>query len=187
MKSTEGKIGRVFVLRLEDGDIVPDCIESFAAENSVKTGLVTLTGGLAGGEVVSGPRDPNARPIEPIMVPVDNAHEVVATGVLASNREGKPVLHIHGALGRSGSTLTGCLRPGVKTWLVGEVVLYEIVGATALRCPDDGSGLELLTVGEGACSDETAPVSVQAVSVQTGEGSSEPASRILYRFNAIIN
>jgi len=27
MKATEGRIGRVFVMRLEHGDKVPDCIE----------------------------------------------------------------------------------------------------------------------------------------------------------------
>ena len=26
MKASEGHIGRVFVLRLEDGDVIPDCI-----------------------------------------------------------------------------------------------------------------------------------------------------------------
>ncbi|KDR94128.1 hypothetical protein SAMN02745945_00812 [Peptoclostridium litorale DSM 5388] len=35
MKATEGKLGRVFVIRLEEGDILPDCIEEFA---SVKNG-----------------------------------------------------------------------------------------------------------------------------------------------------
>ena len=35
MKASEGKIGRVFVVRLEDGDVVPDCIERFAAEKSI--------------------------------------------------------------------------------------------------------------------------------------------------------
>lgn len=32
MIASEGRLGRVFVLRLEDGDRVPDCIEAFAAE-----------------------------------------------------------------------------------------------------------------------------------------------------------
>lgn len=36
---------------------------------------------------------------------------------------GQPKLHLHAALGRSGKTTTGCLRPGVKTWLVGEVII----------------------------------------------------------------
>ena len=38
MKACEGRIGRVFVIRLEDGDVVPHCIERFAEENGVSVG-----------------------------------------------------------------------------------------------------------------------------------------------------
>jgi len=50
MKACEGQVGRVFVLRLEDGDIVPTCIERFAEENKVFAGHVTLIGGIGGGD-----------------------------------------------------------------------------------------------------------------------------------------
>jgi len=58
--------------------------------------------------------------------------------------DGKPILHIHAALGRAGRTMTGCLRRGVTTWLVGEVILYEVLGADMLRMKDEQSGFELL-------------------------------------------
>ncbi len=32
MKFSEGRIGRVFILRLEDKDKIPECIEQFADE-----------------------------------------------------------------------------------------------------------------------------------------------------------
>jgi predicted DNA-binding protein with PD1-like motif len=75
---------------------------------------------------------------------VDGAHEVVGLGIIAPDKDGQPVLHIHAALGRAGKTLTGCLRPGVTTWLVGEAIIYEITGATARRLPDKASGFELM-------------------------------------------
>jgi len=43
--------------------------------------------------------------------------------------------------------MTGCLRPGVTTWLVGEVILYEILGTKAARVSDAESGLALLEPG----------------------------------------
>ena len=86
-------------------------------------------------------------PPEPMLLPIDGAHEVVGVGVLAPGEDGKPVLHIHGALGRSGQTMCGCLRPGVTTWLVGEVILYEILGAEATRVRERKSGLALLQPG----------------------------------------
>ena len=148
MKACQGKMGRVFVIRLEDGDVVPGCIERFAEENGVSVGHAVLVGGVGGGEVVVGPRCSQEMPPQPMLLPVDGAHEVVGVGVLAPDEDGKPVLHIHAALGRSGQTISGCLRPGVEIWLVGEVILYEILGVKAVRVRDAESGFSLLEPGE---------------------------------------
>ena len=147
MKACEGQVGRAFVIRLEDGDVVPECIERFAEEQGVSVGHVVLVGGIGGGQIVVGPRHTDRMPPEPMLIPVDGAHEVAAVGVLAPGPDGRPALHIHGALGRSGQTKTGCLRPGVTTWLVGEAILYEIVGTTAARVKDARSGFALLEPG----------------------------------------
>ncbi len=145
MKSSEGKLGRVFVLRLEDGDVVPECIEAFCAEKKIKCGQAVLIGGIGGGQIVSGPRFSDKMPPDPMLLPVDGAHEVVGVGIIAPDKKGKPVLHIHAALGRAGHTLTGCLRPGVTTWLIGEAIIYEITGTNARRLiPDKASGFELM-------------------------------------------
>jgi predicted DNA-binding protein with PD1-like motif len=149
MKSCEGRVGRVFVLRLEDGDVVPACIERFAEQKGVSVGHVILVGGIGGGQVVVGPRDSRAMPPDPMLLPVDGAHEVVGVGVLAPGEDGRPALHIHAALGRSGQTLTGCLRPGVRTWVVGEAILYEILDADVARVKDTKTGFNLLTPGGG--------------------------------------
>lgn len=150
MKACEGKVGRVFVIRLEHGDVVPECIERFAEGNGVSVGHVLLVGGIGGGEIVVGPRRSEDRPPQPVLLPVDGAHEVAGVGVLAPGEDGRPVLHIHAALGRSGQTMSGCLRPGVTTWLVGEVILYEILGASVARLRDEESGFALLEPGQGA-------------------------------------
>ena len=144
MKSCEGKIGRVFVIRLEDGDVIPECIERFAEQNHVSMGHVILVGGIGDGQIVVGPRHSEQMPPEPMLLPINGAHEVAGVGVIAPGEDGKPVLHIHAALGRSGQTMTGCLRPGVMTWVVGEVILYEIVSAKAIRVKDDKTGFSLL-------------------------------------------
>ena len=149
MKASEGKLGRIFVIKLEDGDVIPGCIERFAEEKGISVGQVILVGGIGGGEVVVGPRRSEERPPQPMLLPIDGAHEVVATGVLAPDEDGKPVLHIHAALGRAGKTIGGCLRPGVTTWLVGEAIICEILGVDVVRVRDEASGLVLLEVGVG--------------------------------------
>jgi len=51
------------------------------------------------------PRNSSERPPQPMVLPLDGAHEVVGAGVLASGENGKPELHIHAALGRAGRTI----------------------------------------------------------------------------------
>ncbi|HBE95147.1 MAG TPA: DUF296 domain-containing protein, partial [Desulfovibrio sp.] len=48
------------------------------------------------------------------------------------------------ALGREGATRTGCVRPGVDIWLVGELVILELLDLPMSRKKDPQSGLELL-------------------------------------------
>ncbi|MDD5311699.1 MAG: DNA-binding protein [Dehalococcoidia bacterium] len=148
MLYTEGKIGRVFVIRLEDDDVLPSCVEQFAVKHNIIVGQAILVGGIESGNLVVGPRKNTEMPPDPMLVPIDGVHEVVGVGVLAPDKKGKPVLHMHAALGRSGKTTTGCVRMGVKTWQVGEVVLYEILGADVARLPDKKTGFELMVPGK---------------------------------------
>lgn len=147
MKAAEGKVGRVFVIRLENEDIIPDCLEEFAEEVSLKTALVTLIGGVNEGNIVTGPRQTEEMPPDPMITPVDEAHETMGLGVLALDENGRPKLHLHGALGRTGSVKVGCFRPGLKTWLVGEVIITEITGVESRRVLDEKSGFTLLKPG----------------------------------------
>jgi predicted DNA-binding protein with PD1-like motif len=146
MKATEGKIARVFVVRLEDGDVLPECLEKFAHEKSIRCGQVILVGGIGEGEVVAGPRLSDEIPPDPVYMPVQGVHEVVGVGVIAPEKDGNPILHIHASLGRGDDVLTGCLRPGVTTWLVAEAIIYEITDTNAQRLPDERSGFTLLEV-----------------------------------------
>jgi uncharacterized protein len=149
VKASEGRVGRVFVIRLEDGDAIPGCIEHFAEQKQITTGQVLMVGGIGDGQVVVGPRRSQEMPPDPIMLPIDGAHEVIGVGLIAPNEQGKSVLHIHGSLGRAGQTTTGCLRPGVTTWVVGEVIIYELLGIEAVRALDKKTGFELLEITQG--------------------------------------
>ena len=148
MKVSEGKLGRVFVLRLDEGDAIPDSIERFAAERHVNAAQVTLLGAVGSGEVVAGPRDSRATRPQPMLLAVDGVHEVLGIGLLAPDEKGAPRLHVHGALGRAGTTLTGCLRPGVNAWFVIEVIVTEIVDDHLRRLPEGESGLSVLNFGD---------------------------------------
>lgn len=145
MKYAPGKIGRVFVIKLEDGDHLPEVIEDFAAAQGVLRGTCLMVGGIdSGGTIIVGPEDGSVRSPVPIPFQLDGAHEVAGIGTLFPNAHGKPVLHMHAALGREGRTHTGCIRPGIDAWLVTEVILLEITHNTGQRITDPESGFELL-------------------------------------------
>lgn len=147
MQYSEGSIGRIFTLRLEDGERVPDCIEQFAKDKNIKTAFCTMIGGIDKGNIVVGPEDGAIMPPDPMLHAINDAHEVAAVGTLFPNEEGTPVLHMHAALGRNGKTRTGCIRPGLDVWLVGEVIIMEILNTDMLRKKDEKSGLALLCKG----------------------------------------
>jgi predicted DNA-binding protein with PD1-like motif len=145
MKYSEAKPGRIFVIRLEDGDIVHEAIESFAKEHAVKAATLVILGGAdKGSRLVVGPEEDRSKPLIPIGLILENVHEVAGVGTLFPDDEGNPTLHMHISCGRNGNTVTGCIRTGVKVWHVMEAVLFELVDSTGVRRPDEATGFKLL-------------------------------------------
>lgn len=164
VRYTEGAIGRVFILRLEDGELLNDTIETFARDKGVAWASVFFLGGSAdGSRVVVGPEAGRAEAacgdaIVPLVHDLAGHREVLALGTLIPNEAGQPVLH---AAGREGDATVGCTRAGLKVWLVGEVVIQEILGATAERVLDPATGFELLEAPETSAT--VAPVDAPPV------------------------
>jgi predicted DNA-binding protein with PD1-like motif len=146
MRYSQGSTGRIFVLRLEDGDVLNETIEAFARENAVARALVFYLGGSAtGSKLVVGPDAERKDAIVGLEHVLTGApRETLALGTLFLNAAGDPALHMHAATGREGDATVGCTRAGLETWLVGEVVLLEILGTEARRVVDPASGFELL-------------------------------------------
>ena len=143
MKYSEGKLGRVFVIRLEDGDTVPEAIESFAHENNVRRGICILVGGIKSGTIVTGPKDSQSIPVIPMLFGLEGVHEICAVGTIFPGGDGRPSLHMHAALGREGKTVSGCIRPGIEVWKLGEVIVLEILDNKAHR-EDTAAGFPAL-------------------------------------------
>ena len=147
MQFTEGKFGRVFVLRLHDGDRLPEVLESFAVNKKVSMALCFFLGGAKeNSRVVVGPKDCYNLPPEPMVTLLEGIHEACGVGTIFSDETGKPRLHMHTSFGRNENTITGCVRMGVEVWQIGEVVLLELTGATAHRAKDKDTGFDFLEV-----------------------------------------
>ena len=77
MKYSEVKQSRVFLLRLEDGEIVHEEIEKFALEQSITAAAMIIIGAAdKGSKLVVGPEHGQERPINPMIYILDDVHEI---------------------------------------------------------------------------------------------------------------
>ncbi len=145
MKYSESSLGRIFTIRLEHGDKMPVCIEEFAKQKSVNRAVCFFVGGVMSDSVlVVGPETQDEMPPKPVSIKLDGVHEVVGTGTIFPDAQGNPVFHAHAASGRAGHTITGCIRPGIRTWHVMEVILMELAADRGARVLDEATGFTLL-------------------------------------------
>jgi predicted DNA-binding protein with PD1-like motif len=147
MKYTSAQLGRALVIRLEDGDVVHECIEEAARAEGIARAAVILLGGAGGGSrIVVGPENGDVRPVVAMERVLHDVHEMAGAGTIFPDESGRPVLHLHAAFGRDDRVTAGCIRTGVKTWVVAEAVVIELAGSEAIRRVDPATGFELLDV-----------------------------------------
>jgi predicted DNA-binding protein with PD1-like motif len=145
MQYSEGTIGRVFALKLETGERLPDEVVNFAREHAVRSAMVIYVGGAgASSRLVVGPKENTGDEIVPLVHELGGIQEVAAIGTLFPDEDGQPALHMHAAAGREGRATVGCTRAGVEVWLIGEVIILEIQGIGGLRPKDPKTGFQML-------------------------------------------
>lgn len=160
MRSAEMKEGRVFVLRLEEGEILHEAIESFCVREGIRYATVIAVGAVApGSRYVCGSRrrkahwwrmkDPTERrsdckppvavkgKIVPVVHTVQYPSNLAGTGTVFPDDSGAPMLHMHGSFGNGGIPRVGCFRAGMVVWLTMEVVIREMVGEGPVRRASD--------------------------------------------------
>ena len=147
MKYSEANLGRIFILRLEHGDRIPDTIEEFAANQQIDSAIVHFLGGAdTNSKIVVGPEDGTTSKPRPMVTELLGTSEAIGMGTLFLDEAGISKLHLHSAFGRNRETVTGCTREGVKVWHIGEVVIFELINTTAKRKIESETGFELLEI-----------------------------------------
>ncbi|MEI8245558.1 MAG: PPC domain-containing DNA-binding protein [Lentisphaerota bacterium] len=145
MKYSQAGPGRIFIIRLEDGDILHESIEKFARDKSIAAATVTAVGGVdKGSRLIVGPDNGRAAKITPMEYVLDDVYEVTGCGTIFPDEDGNPILHMHLACGRNEHTVTGCVRAGVKVWHILEIIITELTGCTAKRRLDATTGFRLM-------------------------------------------
>ena len=144
MQYTKGTIGRVFLVKFQDGDILIDNLSALAKQEQIKAASVIFIGALKQGDLVTGPKQPVIPP-EPNKVVFKDGWEVMGIGTIFTNPKG-PQIHIHASMGKRNKVLTGCLRGKSKVFLVIEAIIMELKGVKASKDIDAKTGLNLLKI-----------------------------------------
>ncbi len=141
MQYSEGNLGRVFVLRIDDGEDLIVSLKKFVEAKSVKSCMALFIGALKEGRAVTGPEQPTIPPV-PHWEAYRNGWEVFGMATIYPSADG-PRLHIHSAIGKGREALLGCVRERAGVYLVVEAVLMEFVGLDVRREWDEATELYL--------------------------------------------
>jgi hypothetical protein len=155
MQYSEGQIGRVFVVRIDDGEDMLLSLGQFILDKNIQVGSIHFLGALMNGRMVTGPEEPVIPPV-PHFVMFEGGWEIVGIGTIYPGDDG-PRIHYHASVGRSGHALTGCLREKALTYLVVEAVIMEFTGLSARREFDEKIQVHLPVLGQQMAADEKIP------------------------------
>lgn len=135
MQYSEGRLGRVFVVRIDDGEDFLAVMHEFVRNKAVHTGTVLFLGALRQGRMVTGPEEATLPP-DPHYVMFEGGWEMVGIGTICPGDDG-PAIHYHASVGRAGHALTGCLREKAITYIVAEAIVLEFTGLDIRRQLDE--------------------------------------------------
>ena len=144
MRYTKGSIGKIFVLKFENNDILLDELKRFIKKERLKAAVMVFIGALREGLLVTGPKKPVIPP-KANEVNFKDGWETLGIGTIFTNSRG-PQIHIHGSMGKKKDVLTGCVRGKSKVFLVIEAVVFELKGIKAGKDIDQKTGLNLLRI-----------------------------------------
>lgn len=144
MRYRVGNLGRVVVMRLEDGEDAISSISDVAKKEGIKAAVFYLLGGLKSARVVVGPEKEEMPPV-PVWREIGESQEIIGIGTIFY-QDGEPKVHLHSAMGKRDDVKVGCIRERAQTFLVLEAIILEISGIEARREFDPSTGLSLLRI-----------------------------------------
>lgn len=126
------KVGRTFVLKLEEGDMVLESIEALCRKEEIKNAVVVSGTGTLSQARVHRISDLNCPPAQLVDV-IDNTPLELASldGFIADYD-----LHIHCVLGAPGKVWAGHLMEECRVEFFGEIVIQELLGIDLERHPN---------------------------------------------------
>jgi uncharacterized protein len=130
---------RTFVLVLENGEEVIDCLSRFAAAERIFAAQLTAIGALCDAELMYFDWERKAY----LPIPVTEQVEVASLiGDVAEAPSGEPALHIHVVLGRrNGTAMAGHLGKGHVRPTLEVIIIESPVHLRKIKDPESGLAL----------------------------------------------
>ncbi|KAF5422878.1 MAG: hypothetical protein C5S44_04080 [Candidatus Methanocomedens sp.] len=138
MDYTQGKMGRVFVARVDHEEDLLHELEELVVNEDIRSAFFFLLGATGGANVVTGPKE-KCIPPEVTRTQVDNASEIMGVGNIFWEGN-KPKIHIHASACSGSDIVMGCFREFTEVFMVIEIVIFEIEGIVAARVFDENIG-----------------------------------------------
>lgn len=141
MQYSEGQVGRVFTVRIDDGEDFIREIRRFVTATNVRNGMIHFLGATRSAKIVTGPKEPVIPPT-PRHEEIFGGWELFGFATIYPGEEG-PSIHIHTVAGSGIRSLAGCLREKAEVYVVIEAIITEFIGISAKRILDDKTGVDL--------------------------------------------
>ena len=138
MDYTQGKMGRVFVARIDHEEDLLSELEDLAVNENIRSAFFFLLGATGSANIVTGPKE-KCIPPEVTWTQVDNASEILGVGNIFWEDD-KPKIHIHASACSGSDIVMGCFREFTEVFMVIEIVIFEIEGIAAERVFDEYIG-----------------------------------------------
>lgn len=143
MEYVQATLGRVYFIKLEDGEDIFDQLKCLIKTENIRAGYVNLLGATTKSKVVLGPHK-REYPPNPFWWEFDDARELFAFGIFAWEDD-EPKLHLHSGIGHNSESRVGCIRGMSEVYITVEAVLQEVVNPDIKRKLDSRYNASLIS------------------------------------------
>jgi len=141
MRYTSARMGRIFVARVDHGEDLLGEMQNILGREGISHAVMLFLGAIREGSIVTGPEEPVIPP-SPHLLKFGGGWEVVGIATVYPG-DGGPAIHLHASIGRGERALTGCLRDRAETYLVMEVIIFELADLSVQKSRDEMTGILL--------------------------------------------
>ncbi len=142
MEYSEGKQGRIFLIRFDHNENIIEELEKFSTKENIKYAWIFCLGAIKRADIVCGPKETTVPPL-PVWHQIIEGHEIIAIGnITMLNNE--PAIHLHAGLGRADKARISCIRKLSETYLTIECLVMEYIDITIHRQENKDMGINTI-------------------------------------------